>query len=670
MPSMQEIRQQYPQYDDMSDADLAKALHGKHYADMPFEEFSAKIGLQPPPIANDMLKGGSVGLGEGAIGVLGAPGDIASLTERAVSGASDYVGAPEWLSKGAGKVARHAMGPFANMPSSEQMTGAIADVTGPFYQAQTLPGKFAQTAGRFLPGAMLGPGTKAQKAFGWLVGSMASEGGGQATKGTSLEPWTRLGLGAAGGLTGAYGWQAVANAFKMKGVDTKAAAQLVKELQASGITPDEALAKVQGMGDEAMLADVSPRMQVATGGTAISDPAAQQTIASRLGARREATPARVSKTLDDTFGPMKDPQQLTDEITTARQPAGPAYELAQQHVVDTEPAVKAVADGIMRYGAKSKIGSTLVSIRNQMLDENGNLVSNGAQVHGIREQLDDMIGEAVRAGRGKEAGALGQIRVAIDDSLKNQIPGFADADKLWSETAKIKEAYEFGRGELLTSKISPGQAQKTLRGMTIPEREAVNQGTRLELDRVARNATAAPGNKLDRTMSRDWNYEKIAQQVGPQKTADLAQRLDTEGTFLETSALGEPARGSRTAILESARDMWGTGGSPPGVTGDALAAFGGGTAVGGPGAGAVAALGVAGNRLMRTIASALTSKAKPEVIQKAADILTMTGGNRDQAIQMIRQVSQNMPQGASKAAITALMNAILVTRPLPAPEAR
>lgn len=44
MPSLAEIRQQYPDYSDLSDAALADALHSKFYADMPKEEFYAKVG--------------------------------------------------------------------------------------------------------------------------------------------------------------------------------------------------------------------------------------------------------------------------------------------------------------------------------------------------------------------------------------------------------------------------------------------------------------------------------------------------------------------------------------------------------------------------------------------------------------------------------------------------
>lgn len=41
------IRGQYPQYSDLSDDELARGLHKKHYSDMPFEEFAGKIGLEP-----------------------------------------------------------------------------------------------------------------------------------------------------------------------------------------------------------------------------------------------------------------------------------------------------------------------------------------------------------------------------------------------------------------------------------------------------------------------------------------------------------------------------------------------------------------------------------------------------------------------------------------------
>lgn len=46
MPTLAEIRQQYPQYQDLSDEQLAKGLHQKFYSDLPFDDFASKIGYQ------------------------------------------------------------------------------------------------------------------------------------------------------------------------------------------------------------------------------------------------------------------------------------------------------------------------------------------------------------------------------------------------------------------------------------------------------------------------------------------------------------------------------------------------------------------------------------------------------------------------------------------------
>jgi soluble lytic murein transglycosylase-like protein len=78
MPSISEIRQQYPQYQDLSDEQLVRGLHQKFYNDMDFAEFSGKIGLQAsqpqkpeqPGVAGDVTKsigsnllGGAMDLG-------------------------------------------------------------------------------------------------------------------------------------------------------------------------------------------------------------------------------------------------------------------------------------------------------------------------------------------------------------------------------------------------------------------------------------------------------------------------------------------------------------------------------------------------------------------------------------------------------------------------------
>lgn len=47
--NIQEFRQQYPDYNDISNTDLAQKLHAKNYSDMPFEDFAFRFGVSTVP---------------------------------------------------------------------------------------------------------------------------------------------------------------------------------------------------------------------------------------------------------------------------------------------------------------------------------------------------------------------------------------------------------------------------------------------------------------------------------------------------------------------------------------------------------------------------------------------------------------------------------------------
>ena len=49
MPTILEIRKQYPQYDDISDKDLVETIHTKFYSDLPFGEVAKKVGYISSP---------------------------------------------------------------------------------------------------------------------------------------------------------------------------------------------------------------------------------------------------------------------------------------------------------------------------------------------------------------------------------------------------------------------------------------------------------------------------------------------------------------------------------------------------------------------------------------------------------------------------------------------
>jgi hypothetical protein len=174
-----------------------------------------------PSVAADIAKSAGTGLAKGVIGLAGLPGDAANLGKIA----ADYVGsklpsipspAPDsMLGKGLqflrDESAKTANLPAAQVgsgdlpgsyvpPTSDQLQKTVEGVTGDFHKPSTTAGQYAQTIGEFAPAALGGgEGLMARVAKQVVAPAVASETAGQATQGTSLEPYARVGAAIAGG---------------------------------------------------------------------------------------------------------------------------------------------------------------------------------------------------------------------------------------------------------------------------------------------------------------------------------------------------------------------------------------------------------------------------------------------------------------------------------------
>lgn len=153
----------------------------------------------PVGYGEDMAKGFGTGVAQGVIGIPGGVGTANEINQDLIEGAGDYLGAPEWLSSGVAKGARFLM-PFGGLPGTKKLTEMVESVTGPLYEAKTVPGQYAQTMGQFVPGIALGPGSLGQKAASGVSSALVSETAGQATKGSAIEPYARLGGALVGGV--------------------------------------------------------------------------------------------------------------------------------------------------------------------------------------------------------------------------------------------------------------------------------------------------------------------------------------------------------------------------------------------------------------------------------------------------------------------------------------
>ena len=195
-------------------------------------------------VAEDVARSAATGLRSGAEGVVGTFGDLNKLQEELYSFLGDKFGKTPEVAQKARELAQAFPLFGENVPSTEDVQNVTNKIVGQPREPQTTAGKYARTIGEFAPAAVA-PGGIFRKAASVAVPAIASEAAGQATEGTPLEPYARLGGALAGGVAtlGRPQARALKNAAKnaptpeaLKDVTNK----LYQTLRDSGIQYDRA----------------------------------------------------------------------------------------------------------------------------------------------------------------------------------------------------------------------------------------------------------------------------------------------------------------------------------------------------------------------------------------------------------------------------------------------
>lgn len=168
MTILADFRSQYPQYDDLTDMQLAKRLHDQNYKDIPFGTFARQIGMfdskpYDPTEGMSTLEKFGAGYGKAAVDLGRGVGQMLGTVSRQDVADSRALDAP-LMNTGAGK-AGYLGGmvadtlPLAAIPGANTATGAglIGAGTG-LLMPSTSTG---ETVGNTLLGGALGAGTQA-----------------------------------------------------------------------------------------------------------------------------------------------------------------------------------------------------------------------------------------------------------------------------------------------------------------------------------------------------------------------------------------------------------------------------------------------------------------------------------------------------------------------------
>lgn len=314
--------------------------------------------------------------------------------------------------------------------------------------------------------------------------------------------------------------------------------------------------KMAELGPNAVLADVSPEMQMIARGAA-SRPGSREAIVNTLLSRDQGKNARIGAAMDDTLGAVVEPSAIRGEIKAAAQALSPQYEEALTNAVrvDTRPLARQLDAQIV--DARGSIRGALEKSRN-MLNVYGTkeLDPNPRALLETRKELDGMIGEAERAGNGPLAGALQGVRKQVDDTLKGAVPNIKAIDAQRAGLFRQEEALNDAPSLFQSGPTAarPADVASRLASASPEEALRISQGARAEIDRIVgsnSNDVAALRNFLKG--EGDWNRQKLASVFGREKAERILKVLDNE-TAME-STYRTVVGGSQTAQTQGFKDF-------------------------------------------------------------------------------------------------------------------
>lgn len=500
--------------------------------------------------AGDVAKSAGVGLAEGAIGLVGLPGTIKDGADSLAGWAMEKVAGPR----------PEGVPQRKNPLSGAAIKGYVENVTGEFYKPQSTTGEYARTVGEFVPGALLGGGKTAAELgksvlkYGAVPG-LASEAAGQATEGSSVEPYARAlaGIGAGVGMAA------------LPGVKLSAIPRENRLLQRAagddGVTAATARQQIDDLGPSGMMMDLGPNLQRQAGALAATPGAQQKTIRDAVVSRADATKVRVGQQLDDTLGKSPIPSRIEAEISANKEGLSPLYDAALSGAkpVETRP----LADDLEKLIRTSRgaVQGHLRDIR-RMLDvqlddaskarlaQNKNwqptqtLDTNAATLLQTRQAIDDIIEMAAEPSVAKQ---LAPIRQRVDGILSSAAPGIKKADAAAQDLIRQGQAVSRGQQVLASGREAPRPAEVADMMSPVPAGDLIgpsgvpmrlSQGARAEIDRiVGTNSSDVTALKQLLKGEGSWNRDRLVSVFGPRKADRIFDIVENELKFAKTRAV-------------------------------------------------------------------------------------------------------------------------------------
>ncbi|MBT1154384.1 hypothetical protein J1C56_02135 [Aminobacter anthyllidis] len=573
MPTIAEVREKFPQYQDMSDEQLAGALHKKFYADLPIEEFNTKIGLGAPDAGHNVPEYVPPGV-EGYNKETGLV-EHTSMNDKVgafVTGANDLPVIGPVMKAATSAAASAAVTPFSDKTFAEnykQMRArqeqVIRDNPG-----TALAGNIVGSTAVLAPIGATATGAKALGLSGSLpsrIGYSAASGGAisgtdAAVRGGDVEDVvgsTLIGASVGGAIpaVGAAvkgGYSAVKDkvgsvvrgALNPEAEAGRRVASAIKIDKASpaGVLDATDLATAAKNNQPLMNADLGGEQTRALARAAANQsPEARGAMERVVSDRFAGQGNRVTRLVSRLTGGKTDDLLMIDGLKDAASAANkPAYSraFAQPAAQDMwhsglsqlmqAPAMQEAAIGATKRGANRAAVDGFQAVKNPFTQVNGKFVLRVNQDGSIakptlqfwdqvKRNLDSNIGLAKRGGDNVLAGDLMALKNKLVSNLDQAVPSYKAARQGAASFFGAEDAVEAGKMFAKSSKSLP-EFNRGIRAMKPAEREAFETGFASELIDMAK-AAGDRTNVVNRLFKSQESREKMVMAFGKDRAQEI-----------------------------------------------------------------------------------------------------------------------------------------------------
>lgn len=597
MPTIADVRQQYPQYHDLSDQQLADALYKKFYSDMPREQFDAKLGIAPVQPSQPM-KPGTREYADWAAQQARAGKTLPRVSpptpeEQALTNPMSQIAAGYSSAVDSVPFAGPTLTNWANQARSTVQTAMGNPMTPQDVSAESQKlqdaNPVATVAGQFIgptvalgPLAEWGPAARVMGMSGplWQRILLGGASGGAIAAGDSAIRGGSTGENIDNGILGA----GVGMAFPLigKGISAGAARVLGKTVpkemqvlgrafQRDGIDPLQVNQKLADVGTDAMVMDLGPNLQRQAGAVASMPGEGQKVIRDAVEARGANATSRVQADTAATLGTGPELWQMQEQtIANMKAKAGPLYDAVRNTPVKMTPNINFV---LQTHTGKAAYERAMA------------LASNDGIVMGpfrpgdpltvqildyVKQGLDDIWVDNKGNNIGRQARNLANTLLKEVDG---QVTGYKIARDTYAGEAAIKDALSEG-ATVFGKQMTPRQLDEALNNMNPSEKDAFIQAARTSIESMLGNATN-DALSLRNFFKKDWNEQKLRLLIGDGPASQLMKRINREAKYGQTANVvaGNSETAARAAAQSDISAEVGNVPRPQGLVGLVLSAI-------------------------------------------------------------------------------------------------